>query len=72
MSASKKPPNSASKLRPSLLGGGSSTKGDKTPSRGPMLRMPWGARTPKRSAADSAADHLGVERRYVLVQLSML
>ncbi|KAL3159772.1 hypothetical protein ABBQ38_010177 [Trebouxia sp. C0009 RCD-2024] len=62
MSASKKPPNSASKLRPSLLGGGSSTKGDKTPSRGPMLRMPWGARTPKRNAADSAADHLGVER----------
>ena len=65
MSASKKPPNSASKLRPSLLGGGSSTKGDKTPSRGPMLRMPWGARTPKRSAADSAADYLGVERRCV-------
>lgn len=63
MSASKKPPNSASKLRPSLLGGGSSTKGDKTPSRGPMLRMPWGARTPKRSTADSAADQLGVERR---------
>ena len=62
MSASKKPPNSASK-RPSLLGGGSSSKGEKTPSRGLGMRMPWGARTPKRSAADSAADHLGVERR---------
>ncbi len=63
MSASKKPPNSASKLRPSLLGGGSSSKGEKTPSRGLMPRMPWGARTPKRSATDSAADHMGVERR---------
>ncbi|DBB10062.1 hypothetical protein WJX82_001864 [Trebouxia sp. C0006] len=62
MSASKKPPNSASKLRPSLLGGGSSSKGEKTPSRSLMQRMPWGARTPKRSAAESAADFMGVER----------
>ncbi len=63
MSASKKPPNSASKLRPSLLGGGSSSKGEKTPSRSLMQRMPWGARTPKRSTAESAADFMGVERR---------
>ena len=69
MSASKKPPNSASKLRPSLLGGGSSSKGEKTPSRGPMLRLPWGARTPKRSAADSAADLMGVERRCFLLHM---
>ena len=37
-----------------------------------MLRMPWGARTPKRSAADSAADHLGVERRCVYTSLSTM
>lgn len=37
-----------------------------------MLRMPWGARTPKRSAADSAADYLGVERRCVHTALSTI
>ena len=65
MSASKgKPPNSASKLRPSLLGGGSRDKGgEKTPSRTPLLRLPWGARTPKRPS-DFSPDHFGVERRY--------
>lgn len=66
MSASKgKPPNSASKLRPSILGGGSRDKGgEKTPSRGILQRMPWGARTPKRGSEFS---DMGVERRYALL-----
>lgn len=70
MSASKgKPPNSASKLRPSLLGGGSRDKGgENTPSRSLLQRMPWGARTPKRPS-EFASDPMGVERRYASLPL---